>query len=153
MAPPWNDLPFNQRFAGESLFTAINICLIVRRVKVNFSEKIRMKILLLVAVILQGSFLVTSESAFARNVFCQKQMEQAAVNYHTQAYHTTIRLSIAGFKSGPWTEAVGNNTGHGTVAVREEFRSDKFLYKVNAKQIGNSAYCSILYVEPAGLVY
>lgn len=102
-----------------------------------------MKVVLAIAVLLSTS------QALALDSLCVTKQKNAASFKLAQELGVPVQgVEVLGFEHGPWTEAVGNNTGSDRVTVRANNREDRAMtfktYEVFAKQINTTADCNIL---------
>lgn len=75
---------------------------------------------------------------------CMRTMEKVVVaNVHAL---TNQEVKITKHQSGPWTEAVGNNTGSSDISV-ETRDGRKYTYRVTAQQIDTSSSCNVISVN------
>src|SRR5687767_81133 len=96
--------------------------------------------------ILALSLISTSASAFEP---CAQRLKDAAVAYHAAEKRISISdINVVGFRMGPWTEAVGNNAGSGSVTLKS--RNKISFYDVSAQQIGRSSDCRVTEVVATG---
>jgi hypothetical protein len=75
---------------------------------------------------------------------CKRTMEKVVIA-NVQAL-TDQTVKVTKHQSGPWTEAVGENTGSSDISV-ETSDGRKYTYRITAQQIGTSRSCNVLSVN------
>lgn len=94
------------------------------------------------------SFIAASLLAYKQSYAaeCSVRMQNAAVSSFAEELGRAVAtIKILRFEMGGWTEAVGDNTGSGEVAVR--FSKNINYYRVSAKQVGTSNDCVVTKIE------
>lgn len=107
-----------------------------------------MKVFFLMAV------LVAAPRAFAIDNPCVTKQKNAASFTLAQEIAVPVQgAEVVAFENGPWTEAMGNNSGSDSVTVRIGNRTNRGMtikkFVVVAKQIGSSDDCNITKVAEA----
>ncbi|MGE0632459.1 MAG: hypothetical protein AB7O96_08635 [Pseudobdellovibrionaceae bacterium] len=92
--------------------------------------------------------LVLSSSAFAETNCSIKQSNAASYELAQKIGVPVQNVEVIGYEPGPWTEAMGENTGSDKITVRVGNRENRGLtvvtYTVVAKQIGSTDDCRII---------
>jgi hypothetical protein len=93
-------------------------------------------VLLLIAVTASGT----------ANANCLMSMENAAIYSMAEELSRSVKSAfVVRSEMGAWTEAVGNNTGSGEIAIKLAGKVQ--YYQVHAQQVGSSEKCKVQSLE------